>query len=240
MEVKIEEKNKKVNSINCNNNTSNEDEDLKTIINIDYDGNSIQLTNKSNNGDNKENYCLVCLDNIEIKDLENYKIECGHKFCKDCWLNYLKEKINSNEDILCMEKTCLKNIKDERIRCPEGLFKSSLIGKEDFDIGKICNDLIKKYKENEQKILYNSIVLSGGNSMFNGLPERLTREIKSLAPDSMKEEVQVIASPGRNCSAIKGGSILSIIDTFKNKWITKAEYEESGPDIVYKKCIKSL
>ena len=84
------------------------------------------------------------------------------------------------------------------------------------------------------------IVLSGGNSMFNGLPERLTREIKSLAPDSMKEEVQVIASPERNCSAIKGGSILSIIDTFKNKWITKAEYEESGSDIVYKKCIKSL
>ena len=56
----------------------------------------------------------------------------------------------------------------------------------------------------------------------------------------MKEEVQVIASPGRNCSAIKGGSILSIIDTFKDNWITKAEYEESRPDIVYKKCIKSL
>ena len=132
MEVKIEEKNKKINSINCNNNTSNEDEDLKTIINIDYDGNSIQLTNKSNNGDNKENYCLVCLDNIEIKDLENYKIECGHKFCKDCWLNYLNEKINSNEDILCMEKTCLKNIKDERIRY---FLKDN-------------NILLKKYKNN--------------------------------------------------------------------------------------------
>ena len=131
-------------------------------------------------------------------------------------------------------------IKDERIRCPEGLFKSSLIGKEDFDIGKICNDLIKKYKENEQKILYNSIVLSGGNSMFNGLPERLTREIKSLAPYSMKEEVQVIASPERKYSAVNGGCIISSIEAFKNKWITKAEYEESGSDIVYKKCIKSL
>ena len=93
--------------------------------------------------------------------------------------------------------------------------------------------MIKKYKENEQKILYNSIVLSGGNSM-------LTREIKLLAPDSMKEEVNVIASPERNESSIKGGSILSSIETFKNKWITKAEYEESGSDIVYKKCIKSL
>ena len=100
--------------------------------------------------------------------------------------------------------------------------------------------MIKKYKENEQKILYNSIVLSGGNSMFNGLPERLTREIKLLAPDSMKEEVHVIASPERKYSVVIGGSILSSIETFKNKWITKAEYEESGSDIVYKKCIKSL
>ena len=100
--------------------------------------------------------------------------------------------------------------------------------------------MIKKYKENEQKILYNSIVLSGGNSMFNGLPERLTREIKSVAPYSMKEEVQVIASPERKYSAVNGGCILSSIETFKNKWITKAEYEESGSNIVYKKCIKSL
>ena len=93
--------------------------------------------------------------------------------------------------------------------------------------------MIKKYKENEQKILYNSIVLSGGNSM-------LTREIKLLAPDSMKEEVHVIASPERKYSAVIGGCILSSLETFKKMWITKAEYEESRPDIVYKKCIKSL
>jgi len=114
MEVKIGEKN----SINSNH-TSNKDEDL-TIINIDYSGNSIQLeyeTKKENkNENNEENCCMVCLDIIGTEDLENYKIECGHKFCKDCWLNYLEEKIKSNEEILCMEKTCLIKIKEERIR----------------------------------------------------------------------------------------------------------------------------
>ena len=131
-------------------------------------------------------------------------------------------------------------IRDERIRSPEVLFKPSMIGKEDFDIAKICNDSIRKYKENEQRDLYNSIILSGGNSMFNGLPERLTREIKSLAYESKKEEVQVIASPERKYSAVIGGIILSSLETFKDKWINKAEYEESGPDIAYKKCLKSL
>ena len=131
-------------------------------------------------------------------------------------------------------------IKDERIRCPECLFKSSLIGKEDFNIVNICNDLIKKYNKNEQKILYNGIVLSGGNSMFKELTERLTREIKCSAPDSMMEEVHVIASPERKYSAAIGGMVLSSIETFKDKWVTKAEYEESGSNIIYKKCIKSL
>ena len=56
----------------------------------------------------------------------------------------------------------------------------------------------------------------------------------------MKEEVQVIASPERKYSAVIGGCILSSLETFKKMWITKAEYEESGSDIVYKKCIKSL
>ena len=59
---------------------------------------------------------MVCLDEINKEDLENYKIECEHKFCKECWINYIEEKIKSNGEILCMEKTCLKKINDERIR----------------------------------------------------------------------------------------------------------------------------
>ena len=83
-------------------------------------------------------------------------------------------------------------IKDQRIICPEALFKSSVIGKEDFNISQICYDSIKKYDYKEQKDFYNSIVLSGGTSMFKGFPERLKREIKNLAPESLKEEVNVI------------------------------------------------
>ena len=72
--------------------------------------------------------------------------------------------------------------------------------------------------------------------MFNGLPERLTKEIKCLAPESMKEEVKVIASPERRFASWIGGSILSSISTFEDMWITKYEYEESGVNIVHKKC----
>ena len=72
--------------------------------------------------------------------------------------------------------------------------------------------------------------------MYNGFPERLTREIKALAPESMKEEVKVIASPDRKLASWIGGSILSSISTFDSMWITKTEYEEFGATIVHRKC----
>lgn len=33
-----------------------------------------------------------------------------------------------------------------------------------------------------------------------------------------------------------GGSILSSLTTFQDMWVTKAEYDESGPGIVHRKC----
>ena len=33
-----------------------------------------------------------------------------------------------------------------------------------------------------------------------------------------------------------GGSILSSLSTFQQMWISKQEYDESGPSIVHRKC----
>ena len=127
-------------------------------------------------------------------------------------------------------------VKDQRIRCPEALFKPSMVGKEGNGIGQTCYDSIQKCDIDVRKDLYNCVVLSGGTSMYNGLPERLTKEIKALAPESMKEEVKVIASPERKFAVWIGGSILSSISTFESMWITKTEYDESGATIVHRKC----
>ena len=127
-------------------------------------------------------------------------------------------------------------VKDQRIRCPEALFKPSMVGKEGNGIGQTCYDSIQKCDIDVRKDLYNCVVLSGGSSMYNGLPERLSKEIKALAPESMKEEVKVIASPERKFAVWIGGSILSSISTFESMWITKTEYEESGVTIVHRKC----
>ena len=71
--------------------------------------------------------------------------------------------------------------------------------------------------------------------MFEGLPERLEKEIISLAPPTMK--IKVFAPPERKYAAWIGGSILASFDTFSQMSVTRKEYDEAGSEIVYRKCL---
>ncbi len=86
-----------------------------------------------------------------------------------------------------------------------------------------------------RKDLYGNIVLSGGTTMFPGIVDRLQREITSLAPSAMK--IKIIAPPERKFSTWIGGSILASLSTFQHMWISKEDYDESGPTIVHRKCL---
>jgi actin-related protein len=125
-------------------------------------------------------------------------------------------------------------IGSERFRCPEVLFKPNFIGLEQEGVHKLTFQSIMKCDVDIRKDLYNNIVMSGGTTMFNGIAERMQKEIKALAPDSMT--IKIIAPPERKYSVWIGGSILSSLSTFEEMWITKAEYDEAGPSIVHRKC----
>jgi len=85
-----------------------------------------------------------------------------------------------------------------------------------------------------RKDLLRNIVLSGGSTMFPGMKDRLDKEIILLAPSSAP--VQIVAPEERKYSVWIGGSILSSLSSFEELWVTKAEYEEFGSSIVFKKC----
>lgn len=67
-----------------------------------------------------------------------------------------------------------------------------------------------------------------------GIADRMQKEITALAPSTIK--IKIIAPPERKYSVWIGGSILSSLTTFQQMWISKAEYDESGPSIVHRKC----
>ena len=125
-------------------------------------------------------------------------------------------------------------IGNERFRCPEVLFQPSFIGKEASGIHDTMFQTIMKCDVDIRKDLYANIVLSGGTTMYPGIGERMTKELTALAPSTMK--IKVVAPPERKYSVWIGGSILSSLSTFQSMWISKAEYDESGPAIVHRKC----
>nr|BAD29952.1 beta-actin [Ulva pertusa]BAD29953.1 actin [Ulva pertusa] len=122
----------------------------------------------------------------------------------------------------------------ERFRCPEVLFNPALLGMEAVGVHDTTFNSIMKCDVDIRKDLYGNIVLSGGTTMFAGIADRMSKEVSALAPSSMK--IKVVAPPERKFSVWIGGSILASLSTFQQMWISKAEYDESGPSIVHRKC----
>lgn len=123
-------------------------------------------------------------------------------------------------------------IADERFRGPELLFKPNLNDLEVLGFHTSIVESINKCEKEVQKDLYSHIFVSGGNTLFPGFPERLEKEIKCLAPEGT--DVKVSRVEGKFPSW-KGGSLLAMSETFKQKAITAGMYREVGPDIVNQK-----
>ena len=126
-------------------------------------------------------------------------------------------------------------IGNERFRCTETLFQPSLLEIKSVGIHEFCHGSIMKCDIDIRKHMYSNIVLSGGNTMFPGIAERMLKEMTSLVPSTIK--VKVIAPPERKYSVWIGGSILTSLSTFQQMWISKQEYDECGPAIVHHKCM---
>jgi actin-related protein len=123
---------------------------------------------------------------------------------------------------------------NERFRAPETLFQPAFIGRESAGIHETTYNSIMKCDVDIRKDLYGNVVLSGGTTMYPGIADRMQKELTALAPQTMK--IKIIAPPERKYSVWIGGSILASLSTFQQMWITKSEYDESGPAIVHRKC----
>merc|ERR1711966_627872 len=121
----------------------------------------------------------------------------------------------------------LITVGSERFRCPEVLFQPSFTGKEASGIHNTVFQSIMKCDVDLRRDLFGNVVLSGGTTMFAGMGERMTKELASLAPSTVK--IKVVAPPERKYSVWIGGAILSSMSTFQQMWISKDEYDESGP-----------
>ena len=83
--------------------------------------------------------------------------------------------------------------------------------------------------------------------MFAGYASRIEKEIKNLYKErglkntkdkTVKININIIDSPRRKYSVFIGATVLAEAANRPESdyWITKQDWEECGPDIIFKKC----
>ena len=126
------------------------------------------------------------------------------------------------------------NLGNERFRCAELMFNPRLDYFEYDGIHRVIYDAIMNCASDARKDLFANICLFGGNSILDGFPERIEKEVACLAPKEMK--VKVHAPPERKYSVWIGGSLLGSWESFASCAVSRSEYKEVGPRIVHEKC----
>jgi len=132
----------------------------------------------------------------------------------------------------------------ERFEAPEALFKPHLIDVESGGMSDMIFDVIQAADIDLRAEFYKHIVLSGGSSMYPGLPSRLEKDIKDLYLQKVlnnnqellkKFQLRIEDPPRRKHMVFLGGAVLG--DIMKDKesfWMNISEWKEIGSKVLAK------
>ncbi|KAF4677702.1 hypothetical protein FOL47_010923 [Perkinsus chesapeaki] len=137
---------------------------------------------------------------------------------------------------------------DDKWKVPESLFHPHLLGIEGSGIGEMVVESIEDCPIDDKLKLYKKIILAGGTSQFRGFAERLRSEVEhsvkfsrtvSAAGRSHNRNPQVHVEKAHRhpdwAAWIGGSAFASLKDSFEDRWLSKEEYEECGPDAINSK-----
>ncbi|XP_037355609.1 actin-related protein T2 [Talpa occidentalis] len=126
------------------------------------------------------------------------------------------------------------HIGDQLHQAPEVLFSPDQLGMQSPGLPKMVSCSITKCDADIQKTLFGEIVLSGGTTLFPGLDDRLLRELELLAAKGTP--IKITAPPDRWFSTWIGASIVTSLSSFKQMWVTSADFKEFGTSVVQRRC----
>jgi actin-related protein 2 len=164
---------------------------------------------------------------------------------KLCYVSYdlaLDQKLSEDTTTLVENYTLpdgrVIRVGSERFEAPECLFQPHLVDVEQPGIAEFLFNTIQSADVDIRSSLYRAIVLSGGSSMYPGLPSRMEKEIKQLwlhkvlggNPERLEKfKVRIEDPPRRRHMVFLGGAVLAnIMAEREDMWVSKAEWEEQG------------
>jgi len=164
---------------------------------------------------------------------------------KLCYVSYdldLDQRLSEETTVLVENYTLpdgrVIKVGSERFEAPECMFQPSLVDLEQPGMAELLFLTINSAALDVRGELYKHIVLSGGSSMYPGLPSRLEKEMKQLYltrvlagnPERLnKFKIRIEDPPRRKHMVFLGGAVLAdIMKQREEFWITKEEWEEQG------------
>ncbi|EKE42189.1 actin, putative [Entamoeba nuttalli P19] len=118
----------------------------------------------------------------------------------------------------------------ERFQCPEALFQPEKVGIDAEGVPSMLFSTIKKCPLTSRRPLLNHIILSGGSTLFPGLPERLEKELKQLCTENKMNprDVKISALQNRKYLAWTGAALLAGMSTLLDEEkCTKDYYQDN-------------
>lgn len=119
----------------------------------------------------------------------------------------------------------------ERIRVPEVLFQPTIAGIDQAGVAEVCGDILtKRFPSETASVMLKDVFVTGGYSQVPNFDARLTAELRSLLPAGSLLQVRSAAHP--ETDAWMGMAKWSKTDDYKKSRVTRAMYEEMGPDYI--------
>ncbi|VFQ83396.1 unnamed protein product [Cuscuta campestris] len=134
-----------------------------------------------------------------------------------------RKKIDVSRIDLSKNEFCLTN---ERFLVPEMIFRPADLGMNQAGLAECIVRAVNSCHPHLHPVLYESIILTGGSTLFSGFAERLANELRPLVPD--KYRVKITAQEDPILGVWRGGSLLASSPDFETMCVSKAEYEELG------------
>lgn len=118
------------------------------------------------------------------------------------------------------------NLTNERFLVPEMIFRPADLGMNQAGLAECIVRAVHSCHPHLHPVLFESIILTGGSTLFPRFAERLEIELRPLVRDDYRVKITTQEDP--ILGVWRGGSLLASSPDFESMCITKSEYEEIG------------
>ncbi|XVE54450.1 hypothetical protein DITRI_Ditri03aG0082500 [Diplodiscus trichospermus] len=118
------------------------------------------------------------------------------------------------------------DLTNERFLVPEMIFQPADLGMNEAGLAECIVRAVNACHPYLHPVLYQSIILTGGSTLFPRFAERLEKDLRPLVPDDYQVKITTQEDP--ILGIWRGGSLLASSPEFESMCVTKAEYEELG------------